>query len=354
MARFYKKQDQRKGLGPGSLQFVGTKKEENVRIRLIDYDSENLHEDTLQDIARSASCLETNNVSWINIDGLHDTDLMKNVGSLFRIHPLLIEDIMNTGHRPKVQESENCLFIVLKMLRYDSDEQLIIAEQLSIILGPNYLLTFQEQKGDVFDPVRDRIRKMKGRIRGAGPDYLAYALMDIVVDNYISIIERMGDQIEDLEEKVLADPTTALMNMINDFKREMNFLRKSIRPVKELINQLGKIESPLIQADTMPFIKDLEDHITQASEAIDTYREMLSDHLNIYNSSISNRMNEIMKVLTIFAAIFIPLTFIAGIYGTNFEYVPEIHFRYSYFIFLGVMIVIAGTMIGFFRKKGWL
>lgn len=354
MARFYRKQDQRKGLGPGSLQFVGTQKEENIRIRLIDYDSENLREETLNDIAAGAGCLETNTVSWINVDGLHDTDLMKNIGSMFRIHPLLIEDILNTGHRPKVEESDNCLFIVLKMLRYDTEAKIIIAEQLSIILGANYVLTFQEQKGDVFEPVRERIRKMKGRIRGVGPDYLAYALMDIVVDNYISIIERMGDQIEDLEGHVLDNPTPALMNKINDFKREMNFLRKSIRPVKELINQLGKIESPFVQADTMPFIKDLEDHITQASEAIDTYREMLSDQLNIYNSSISNRMNEVMKVLTIFAAIFIPLTFIAGIYGTNFEYVPEIHFRYSYFIFWGVMIIIAATMIGFFRKKGWM
>ena len=354
MARFYKKQDERKGLGPGSLQFVGTKKEENVRIRLIDYDSENLREETLNDIAISASCMETGTVSWINIDGLHDTDLMKNIGSMFRIHPLLIEDILNTGHRPKVEESDNCVFIVLKMLRYDAEAQLVIAEQLSLILGPNYLLTFQEQKGDVFEPVRERIRKMKGRIRGAGPDYLAYALMDVVVDNYISIIERLGDQIEDLEERLLENPTPELMNKINDFKREMNFLRKSVRPVKELIIQLGKIESHLVQAETMPFIKDLEDHITQAAEAIDTYREMLSDQLNIYNSSISNRMNEIMKVLTIFAAIFIPLTFIAGIYGTNFEYVPEIHFRYSYFIFWGVMIAIALTMVGYFRKKGWL
>jgi magnesium transporter len=240
------------------------------------------------------------------------------------------------------------------MIRYEKEKQMIVNEQLSMVLGDTFLLTFQEQPGDVFEPVRERIRNQKGRIRGAGIDYLAYALLDTVVDNYIFIIEKLGEKIEDIEEEVLEKADSGVMEKINMFKREMNFLRKSIRPAREAIIQLSKLDSELIREQTIPFLKDLQDLITQAAEAIDTYRDMLSDQLNLYNSVISNRMNDIMKVLTIFAAIFIPLTFIAGIYGTNFEYLPELHFKYSYFVFWGVMITVAVVMLLFFKRKKWL
>ncbi len=354
MARFFKKREENKGLAPGSLVFIGNKKVENIRIRVIDYDESKLTEAQLENISKGREFKETNTVSWINIDGLHDLKLMQEIGDIFDLHPLLLEDILNTGQRPKLEEFDNCLFLVLKMLRYDKEKQEIIAEQLSMVLGGTYLLTFQEQPGDVFEPVRERIRKQKGRIRGTGIDYLAYALLDTVVDNYISIIERLGEQIEDIEEELLADPRPFVMENINTFRREMNFIRKSIRPLREAIIQLVKLDSELIKDNTIPFLKDLQDLITQSTEAIDTYREMLSDQLNIYNSSISNRMNEIMKVLTIFAAIFIPLTFVAGIYGTNFEYLPELHFKYSYFIFWGVMISVALVMLAYFKRKDWL
>jgi len=354
MARFFKKREESKGLAPGSLVFIGNKKVENIRIRVIDYDKSKLNEAQLDDITKGKEFKETKTVTWINVDGLHDLTLMQEIGDIFDLHPLLLEDILNTGQRPKIEEFDNCLFLVLKMLRYDKEKRVIIAEQLSMVLGSTYLLTFQEQPGDVFEPVRERIRKQKGRIRGTGIDYLAYALLDTVVDNYISIIERLGEQIEDIEEEVLTNPKPAVMEKINTFKREMNFLRKSIRPLREAILQLLKLDSDLIKDKTIPFLKDLQDLITQATEAIDTYREMLSDQLNLYNSSISNRMNEIMKVLTIFAAIFIPLTFIAGIYGTNFEYLPELHFKYSYFIFWGVMISVVIALLAFFKRKDWL
>jgi len=354
MARFFKKRDENKGLAPGSLVFIGNKKMEHIRIRVIDYDKSKLNETQIDDISKGKEFKETKTVTWINIDGLHELTLMQEIGDIFDLHPLLLEDILNTGQRPKLEEFDNCLFLVLKMLRYDKEKQVILAEQLSMVLGSTYLLTFQEQPGDVFEPVRERIRKQKGRIRGTGIDYLAYALLDTVVDNYISIIERLGEQIEDIEEDVLTNPKPAVMDKINTFKREMNYLRKSIRPLREAIIQLLKLDSELIKENTIPFLKDLLDLITQATEAIDTYREMLSDQLNIYNSSISNRMNDIMKVLTIFAAIFIPLTFIAGIYGTNFEYVPELHFKYSYFIFWGVMISVAIAMLAFFKRKDWI
>ena len=288
------------------------------------------------------------------MDGLHDLSTMKEIGQTFDLHPLLVEDILNTGQRPKLEVFDNCLFIVLKMIRYEKEKQMIVNEQLSMVLGDTFLLTFQEQPGDVFEPVRERIRNQKGRIRGSGIDYLAYALLDTVVDNYIFIIEKLGEKIEDIEEEVLEKADAGVMEKINIFKREMNFLRKSIRPAREAIIQLSKLDSELIREQTIPFLKDLQDLITHAAEAIDTYRDMLSDQLNLYNSVTSNRLNDIIKVLTIFAAIFIPLTFIAGIYGTNFEYLPELHYKYSYFVFWGVIIIVAAVMLLFFKKKKWL
>ena len=354
MARFFKKREETKGLSPGSLVFVGNKKVENARIRVIDYDGSQLKENELKEIAEGAEFKRTNTVTWINVDGLHDLSLMKEIGDTFELHPLLLEDILNTGQRPKLEEFENCLFLVVKMLRYDKEKQMIISEQLSMVLGQTFLLTFQEQPGDVFEPVRKRIRKQNARIRASGIDYLAYALLDCVVENYVFIVERLGEQIEDMEEEVLKKADSAVMEKINAFKHEMNFIRKTVRPAREAIIQLSKLDSEMIHDQTIPFLKDLQDLVTQAAEAIDVYRDMLSDHLNLYNSVVGNRMNDIMKVLTIFAAIFIPLTFIAGIYGTNFEYLPELKFKYSYFVFWGVMIFVAAAMLLFFRKKKWL
>lgn len=354
MARFFKKREEIKGMSPGSLIFIGNKKVDNIRIRVIDYDADQLKEDELKGISQGAVFKQTNTVTWINVDGLHDLALMKEIGSTFELHPLLMEDILNTGQRPKLEEFDDCLFLVIKMLHYDKEKQRIISEQLSLVLGNTFLLTFQEQPGDVFEPVRERIRKQKSRIRASGIDYLAYALLDCVAENYVFIIERMGEQIEDVEEEVLKSAEPAVMEKINAFKHEMNFIRKSIRPAREAIIQLTKVDSELINDQTIPFLKDLQDLVTQATEAIDTYRDMLSDQLDLYNSVVGNRMNDIMKVLTIFAAIFIPLTFIAGIYGTNFEYFPELKFKYSYFIFWCVMLLVAMIMLIYFRKKKWL
>jgi magnesium transporter len=353
MARFYKNREANKGLAPGSLVFIGNKKVENIRIRVIDYDKAGLKEQELKDIMQGAVYKETNTVTWINIDGLHDIDVINEVGKAFELHPLLLEDILNTGQRPKMEEFDNCLFIVLKMLRYDDEKQIILAEQLSMILGRTFLITFQERVGDVFEPVRERIRKQKGRIRVAGIDYLAYALLDTVVDNYIYLISRFGEKIEDIEVGILEDTSTKTLENINNYKRELSYIRKSIRPTKEFISKLPRLESEFIREDTKPFLNDLQDLITQATDGIDMYTEMLSDQLNIYNSSVSNKMNDVMKILTIFAAIFIPLTFIAGIYGTNFEYLPELHFKYSYFIFWGIMITVAISMLLFFKRRDW-
>lgn len=295
----------------------------------------------------------TGSMTWINIDGLHDVENIGRIGTMFDLHPLVLEDILNTGQRPKIDDYDDYLFIVLKMIRFDGQTQMVVNEQLSMVVADRFVLTFQERPGDVFEPVRERIRRRKSRIRSAGTDYLACALMDTVVENYISVVERIGEQIEDLEEEVLSGRDLGVMEKINRLKRETNYLKKSIRPAREAIFQLLRLESGLIHEKTYPFLKDLEDLAAHASEAVDTYRDLLTDQLNIYNSATANRMNDIMKVLTIFAAIFIPLTFIAGIYGTNFEYLPELRYKYSYFIFWGVLVVIAGALLYYFKKKRW-
>ncbi len=354
MARFLKKRTAVKGQSPGALIFIGNQKMDSVQARVIDYDSEILTDKELSDIKDGSHFKETNTVTWLNINGLHDTGKIWDVGQAFDLHPLVMEDILNTGQRPKIEEFDAYIFIVLKMIRFDAETEMIRNEQLSIILGDKFLLTFQEQTGDVFEPVRERIRRPKSRIRGSGTDYLAYALLDTVVDNYIYIIELIGEKIEDLEEEILAGDDTSVMEKINAFKQEINYLRKSIRPAREAILRLSRLDSDLFCEKTMPFLKDLEDLSSQATEAIDTYRDLLTDQLNIYNSVMANKMNDIMKVLTIFAAIFIPLTFIAGIYGTNFEYLPELHYKYSYFIFWAVLIAIAGALLVYFKRKRWL
>ena len=354
MARFLKKREASIGQDPSELVFIGEQKVQETTIRLIDYDLEHLKEQDLLDIQSGLSYKETNTITWININGLHDMDLIKEIGTGFGLHPLVLEDIVNTGQRPKMEDYDDYLFFVLKMMRYDPANQKLKNEQLSIVLGKTFLLTFQERPGDVFEPVRERIRKRKGRIRRVGIDYLAYALLDTIVDNYIFIIERLGEQIEEIESEILSNPSQQVLYRINTFKREISYMRKTIRPAKDFVLQLSRLDSDLIHEQTHPFLKDLLDLATQAVEIVDTYREMLSDHLDIYNTSVSNRLNEIMKVLTIFSAIFIPLTFIAGIYGTNFEYLPELHYRYSYLVFWGILIAVALTMIKFFKRRSWL
>ncbi|HSL61756.1 MAG TPA: magnesium/cobalt transporter CorA [Desulfotignum sp.] len=353
MARFLKNREQVKGQSPGALIFVGTRKMDTVDLCLIDYDDHHLEEKRLPDIRDAVPYKTTGSKTWINVNGLHDAETIGDIGQVFDLHPLVIEDILNTGQRPKMDDYDTYLFIVLKMIRFDKETRMVVNEQLNMVMADRFVLTFQERQGDVFEPVRERLRRRKSRIRGGGTDYLACALMDTVVENYISVIEHIGDQIEDLEEEILSGHGTGVMEKIHHFKRETSFLKKSIRPAREAIFQLLRHESNLIHEKTLPFLKDLEDLIIHAAEAIDTYRDLLTDQLNIHNSVTANRMNDIMKVLTIFAAIFIPLTFIAGVYGTNFKYLPELEYRYSYFIFWGVLIVIAGILLGYFKKKRW-
>lgn len=353
MARFFKKRDEAHGEAPGSMVFIGKKKIENPRIRLIQYDDDNLSEHEPKSLEELVSLIDNNMVNWINIDGLHDVDLMSKLKNAFDLHPLLVEDVMSTAQRPKFEEFDNCLFIAQKMLDYDKKQQLIRAEQFSLVLKKGVLITFQEQVGDVFEPVRDRIRKKKGRVRSSGPDYLAYALLDTIVDNYVAILEDIGVRIEELEDSLLKNPEKQLLELINVYKREIGFMSKVIKPVKEIALQWNRDESGLTADSTFQFINDFQDLVVHTTETLETYRDLLSDYLNLYHTSVSNKMNEIMKVLTIFAAIFIPLTFIAGIYGTNFDYLPELHYKYSYAVFWGVIITLGLGMVIAFKKRKW-
>ena len=292
-------------------------------------------------------------VTWIDIDGVHQSDILASVGKHANLHPLVMEDIHNTYQRPKVEDYEDYLYIVLKMISWNEETKEVQAEQMSLILGKNYVISFKEDPGDIFDPVRLRLREGKGRIRKMGADYLAYALLDQVVDNYFLLLENLGEQIEDLEEELITNPDASTLQTIHHLKRELIYLRKSVWPLREAISSLERGESPLFQPETLVYLRDVYDHTIQVIDTIETFRDMVSGMLDIYLSSVSNRMNEVMKVLTIIATIFIPLTFIAGVYGMNFVNMPELQWRWGYFLIWGIMVAVAVGMVIYFKKRGW-
>ena len=352
--RKIKKHSKKAGLPPGTLVHIGEKKTEKVRITLIDYNEQDFQERTVDNIEECFLFKETPTVTWINIDGLHQIETIEKIGKNFELHPLILEDILNTGQRPKCEDYEKCLFMVLKMLTFNNESNSIQSEQVSLVLGQNFVISFQEAVGDVFEQIRDRIRNAKGRIRKVSADYLAYALIDAIVDNYFLILEKMGEQIESMEEELIAEPSDKIVRKIHALKRELIFLRKSVWPLRELISSLKKTESSLITDTTQPYLRDVYDHTIQVIDTVESFRDMVSGMLDIYLSSISNRMNAVMKVLTIIATIFIPLTFIAGIYGMNFKGMPELEWKWGYPIVLIVMAVVGISMLIYFKRRKWL
>ncbi len=352
--RVFKKSSKKAGLPPGTLVHIGEKRTENVRISLIDYDVHNVEEKSDLTVEGCIPFKASPTVTWVNVTGIHDISIVENFGKVFDIHPLVLEDVVHTGQRPKMEDMEDYLFIVLKMLSVGNGENTFEAEQLSLILGSNFVISFQEREGDVFQPIRDRIHIGKGRIRKSGSDYLAYTLMDAIVDNYFVILENMGEKIEILQEAVLSEPDPAHLREIQELRREMAFLRRSIWPLREAINALQRTESPLIGDSVAPYLRDVYDHTIQVIETIETLRDAVASTLDIYLSSLSNKMNEVMKVLTIIATIFIPLTFIAGIYGMNFKYMPELEWHWGYPAVWFVMLVLGVLMLLGFRRKNWL
>ena len=355
MPKQFKKRSHKTGLPPGALVHIGEKWSEKARISVMQYDEDILVEKEPTEICRKHLRDDATLKTWIHVDGVHDTAILEQLGEEFDLHPLLVEDIMNTDHRPKTEDMGSYIFVVLRFFETDSSRLAEIrSEQISLVLGPNFVLSLQERAGNLLEPVRERIRHGKGKIRKAGADYLAHAIIDAVVDSYFFVLETLGEEIETCEESLVNYPTSAILNTIQNMKRNMIALRKAVWPLREAVSSLERTESPLIAESTNIYFRDVYDHTVQVMDTIETYRDTLSGMLDIYLSSLSNRMNEIMKVLTIIATIFIPLTFLAGVYGMNFEYMPELKWQWGYFVIWGVMISIALIMLKLFRKNRWL
>ncbi len=354
MRRLVKRTSKKAGLPPGTLQYVGEERAQQTKVTVLEYDEQHVSEREMQTVAPGLKLATEPTVTWINVDGLQPLATVEQLGERFGLHPLVLEDILNTSQRPKMEDFGDYLFIVLKMLYPSGEGAEILEEQVSLILGPSYVLSIQEREGDVFSAIRERIRHGRGRVRKMGADYLAYALVDAIVDGYFVALERLGDRIEFLEEELVINPTTSTLHTIHDLKTQMIFLRKSVWPLREVINSLVRGESALIRESTAIYLRDVYDHTIQVIDTLETLRDIVSGMLDIYLSSVSNRMNEVMKVLTVVSTMFIPLTFIAGIYGMNFQYMPELQWRSSYPLLWLVMLSIVVLMAAHFRRKGWL
>ena len=354
MGRYIKKRQKTLGQVPGTLVHIGEKKIEKIKITVIDYNEKDYSEKKDVSIEECRSYVRTQTVTWINIDGIHEADIIEIIGEQFGIHPLLLEDIMNTEQRPKMEDFEGQIFTVLKMLTYNEEAKRIESEQVSLVVGSNFVISFQEREGDVFDSIRERIKTSKGRIRKMGADYLAYSLIDAIVDQYFIILENFGEKIEALEEALIEYPTHKTSAKIHNLKRELTFLRRSVWPIRELINSLERGESKLIKKTTLPFLRDVYDHTINIIDTVEAFRDTISSMLDIYLTQVSNRMNETMKVLTVIATIFIPLTFIAGIYGMNFQFMPELGWKWAYPTVWGVIVAVGIAMVFFFKRKKWL
>jgi len=353
MVKLFRKTRRRAGLSPGTVEFVGEQKVDEVRLTVWDYDKESVE---IHEPATVEDCFQyrdTTRVSWINIDGLHDTEMLKRIGEHYGLHSLVLEDIVHTHQRPKIEDFDTYIYVVIRMLDYNSDTHEVTSEQLSIVIGPNYVITFQECAGDVFDPVRTRLQK-SARLRFSNSDYLAYALLDAVVDRYFVILESFGEGIEALEDQLIDNPSTEVLEKTHAMKRELIVLRKSVWPLREVVSAMERSDSKLIRKETKLFLRDLYDHTIQVIDGVESYRDMTSGLQDLYLSSVSNKMNEVMKVLTIIATVFIPLGFLAGVFGMNFEFMPELKWKWSYPLFWVVAGTVAGSMIAYFKKKDWL
>jgi magnesium transporter len=354
MSKLIKRSSKKAGLPPGTLVHIGEKLTEKTRISVVEYDSQGFQEKELKSLETCLLFPPEPSVTWVNVAGIQEVEVLEKLGKCFTVHPLALEDILNTEQRPKIEDYGEDLFIVVKLISYNEKKDEVEAEQISLILRPNALLSFQEKEGDDFAAVKERLRAGKGRLRKMGADYLAYTLLDIVVDQYFGVLERMGERIEVLEGKLLADPSAATLHKIQNLKKEMLLLRKWTWPLREVISSLERGEFPGIQEGTRVYLRDVYDHAIQVMDSIEIYRDMLSGMLDIYLSSLNNRMNAVMKVLTIIATIFMPLTFLAGVYGMNFKRMPELEWPWGYPLILAVMAFIAILMLILFRRKKWI
>lgn len=342
------------GASPGTVMYIGEERTEPVVVRQICYGPEAALESTVVAAANCKPPIQPQGVTWYTIDGVHDAEVLRVLGANFNLHPLVLEDIANTKQRPKIEDFDDYIFIAMKMITFDEQAKELRAEHISFIIGAGYVLAFLEDEGDVFEPVRQRIRSGKGRIRKLGADYLLYALMDAVVDNYFTVLEDLGEQIDEVEEEVVESPSSSTLRTVHLLKRELIFLRKSVWPMREVVNALLRDESELIKDETKIFLRDLYDHTIHVIDTVETLRDIVAGMLEVYLSSVSNKLNQVMKVLTVMSSIFIPLTFVAGVYGMNFQYMPELQWHYGYPAVMCGMLVVAVGLLALFYKKEWL
>lgn len=356
MHQFFPRQTGKAGLPPGKTVYVGPSRDAIPRVRLVDYSPSGVDEREVprDEIAGLRQVLDSDSITWIDVDGVHDVALLEEIGKVSGLHALNLEDIANTGQRPKIEDHGEHLFVAFKMLTVHYKGLRFVTEHVTLIIGPRHVLSFQEQPGDGFDPVRDRIREGRGRIRRMGADYLAYCLVDAVVDGYFHVVTSVGDQIEDLEDEVEEGPASHLMEELHRVRRDLIYLRKITLPLREAVGTWRRADTDLLRKDTLPFLADLHDHTTHVMESVDALRDLASGVIELHRSNMDARMNEVMKVLTMIATVFIPMSFVAGLYGMNFDVMPELHQPWGYPAAVGVMVAVALGMMVFFRRKGWL
>ncbi|TFG92120.1 MAG: magnesium/cobalt transporter CorA [Syntrophobacterales bacterium] len=353
MPRIVKKRSVKAGLPPGSLVYVGDKGAGKAKISVVEYKENMVREASISDLTECFSCSDVSTVTWIDVNSVHQVELVAKLGECFNLHPLVVEDILNTDQRPKLEDFGEYLYIVFRAFSCNGGHCPMETEQISLILGTNFVISFQEKESLLFDKILDRIRTGKGRTVKSGADYLAYSLIDTVVDNYFIVLEHLGERMEALEDALVANPASQTLREINLLKRDLISIRRSVWPLREVLNNMQREGSTLITESTRIYLRDVYDHTIHAIDTLETFRDMISGMLDIYLSSASNRLNEVMKVLTIIATIFIPLTFIVGLYGMNFRYMPELRWRWGYPAILLIMAIISACMVYYFKKKKW-
>ncbi|MCF0039474.1 magnesium/cobalt transporter CorA [Dyadobacter fanqingshengii] len=343
---------------PGTLTYIGPDVELKTKIRKIVYNDQIFRDEPVKSLLEcSPEASNEKAVTWLDVDGIHETALIAKLGKLYHLHPLLLEDVVNTEHKPKLEIYDNGhLFLTLKMLHIDSESPICLsAEHVSFVLGENYLLSFQEElSNDIFTPVLDRLQASVGKTRRNGADYLLFALMDIVIDNYFIVLEKLGDSLDTVEDQVIRGTEELSLKELYSLKRELTIARRVIWPLRDMINQLIREDNPLISKETIPYLRDLYDHVMQVLDTIDSYRELVASLADVHLSTISNRMNSVMKTLTIFSAVFMPLTFIVGVYGMNFDNMPELRVHNGYYYVWGLMIAVTIGLIFYFKSKKWM
>ncbi|MDH4038758.1 MAG: magnesium/cobalt transporter CorA [Candidatus Krumholzibacteria bacterium] len=352
--RLYKRHQAQPGQPPGTLVYDRPPRVDKVSIRVIDYGADACAVRTTSEVEDTFRLRDSDTVSWIDVEGLHDTDLLNRFGSHFGLHPLVLEDILNTHQRPKIEEYDDYLYMVVRMLAPGTNGAELHSEQVSIILARRFVITFQEIPGDVFDPLRKRIDLGKGRVRRMGTDYLVYSIIDTIVDNYFLLLEKIAERIEEIEDSITASPQPEDLSRVHQLRRELVYLRRNIWPLRDVVISLERSETELVSEDARIYIRDLHDHVVQVIESLENFRDVLASLQDLYASSIGQRTNEVIRVLTIISTIFVPLTFLAGVYGMNFDILPELHWRHGYFAFWAVSVVLVASLIAFLRSRRWI